>query len=1186
MWKMKNYRIKTNPIDDSDKYIQVKVDQTFDQLDVLSLSLNQSNIYTQTSADYGVVVGRVYTNNGLGIPNVRVAIFIPVDKQDKLDPNIFEMYPYETINTLDSENQRYNILPDEANGECHINVGRMPSKNAVLDNPELGEMYGKYYKFTTETNSAGDYMFFGVPLGTHTVLIDADLSDIGIFSQRPYDFIEQGYSPDLFDSTTQFKGEGSLNAMPHIITKRMSVSVYPFWGDTDNNLIGISRLDIDLGYNITPKAIFIGSMFGDNEKNSINKNCSPRRDLGLLCETVTNTGKVEMIRENINGGIEAFNVNGGDLIDGDGNWAYRVPMNLDFMVTDENGDLVPSDDNSKGIPTRANVRFRISMDETGGEGRIRTRAMQLVPHNPNNASEVDYEFSSSTKESSLTEMYWNKIYTVKQFIPRVQRKCSSIKALCAKSKNQISVKDIDSCQGTKNPFPYNRFKPDMNPLFTIICVIIRALIFIVEAINAVITIIGKVKRIFGGSKPTGVGLQCNDNVYAPNCGNGCRNPSGTISTSASDAHQCYKEEIAEILKIYSFEFNNDWINGSLYSFLLKYKKRKNGDRFCSVDKSQSMYAIGTYFGNKILNDPEARGLGKGIVKKHTDGNLYYVPYADSVQKLFATDIYELGAVFDCDWQSVPKIHHLLLNTSYQMPPRSDEDEEVTPFASNRDGTGLLFSFSCIQFDMTYTQRDNLLRICEIGAGLDEDRPSPIGNKDGKLTDNDIELKYLRDVLIYLNTSGSINPNNNITSGFEGNQYKIYRDNTLNNSHPLGYHVGNSLYFYFGSVAGKSALDLMRKKYFVECLPNKLDDIVVIPTVNHNTVIGGSTGSITLTIDGGIAPYTFAWSNGATTQNLTGLTAGSYTVNVIDNVGNRTQKVVTVNEPTPITAIIRGENPFTQGGNTGKIIVETIYGGSQPYTLTVSGAANLTYNNLDVGGVVISNRTAGTYTLTFTDQNGLVTVETITLVNPIPLTFSLESTNNTCANGFSGSLEVFITSGIPPFRISVTSNNGKTLSVSDTGVETIGNYFLPITETNETFFEELSIGTYQVNVKDAISQQLEDANVNDARRNGVTVSRTISNDSGILPLTITQLTSFPRNIIWSESQSNVQYSFTDIDEYQFELVTPFGVIYRTPSVIYDSTTQKYYIGTQNTNVLRAKFIHKNGCSSTQITVTNG
>jgi hypothetical protein len=81
----------------------------------------------------------------------------------------------------------------------------LSNKREVLDNDQLGYIYEKYYKFTNTTNHAGDFMIFGVPLGTHTVHVDADISDIGILSQRPYDLISQGTPKEFFDSSTKFK---------------------------------------------------------------------------------------------------------------------------------------------------------------------------------------------------------------------------------------------------------------------------------------------------------------------------------------------------------------------------------------------------------------------------------------------------------------------------------------------------------------------------------------------------------------------------------------------------------------------------------------------------------------------------------------------------------------------------------------------------------------------------------------------------------------------------------------------------------------------------------------------------------------------------------------------------------------------------------------------------------------------
>ena len=199
-----------------------------------------------------------------------------------------------------------------------------------------------------------------------------------------------------------------------------------------------------------------------------------------MCDTTTGQGSVEMIRKTLDGSIERFEVEGGRVINEAGSWAYQVPMNLDYVVTDEFGDLQKSQDPNKGIPTRASVRFRVGMDETGGSGRLRTRAKYLIPHNPSDADDVDYTFDENTSDNHFRDMYWNKIYTITNFIPRVQPNDN------AQNRNMTGIKDVDDCTGAKTPFPYNRVDTDLNPLFTILCLIISLIIRIVNVVNGVV----------------------------------------------------------------------------------------------------------------------------------------------------------------------------------------------------------------------------------------------------------------------------------------------------------------------------------------------------------------------------------------------------------------------------------------------------------------------------------------------------------------------------------------------------------------------------------------------------------------------------------------------------------------------------------------------------------------------------
>lgn len=98
-------RIRTTP-DNKDKFVKVKLDQEFDFVEILSLKITQEEVYRNFCADYGVVVGRVFINNGFGIPNARVSIFIPIDDIDKNDPILKGLYPYELVTDKDIDGKR------------------------------------------------------------------------------------------------------------------------------------------------------------------------------------------------------------------------------------------------------------------------------------------------------------------------------------------------------------------------------------------------------------------------------------------------------------------------------------------------------------------------------------------------------------------------------------------------------------------------------------------------------------------------------------------------------------------------------------------------------------------------------------------------------------------------------------------------------------------------------------------------------------------------------------------------------------------------------------------------------------------------------------------------------------------------------------------------------------------------
>jgi hypothetical protein len=149
--------------------------------------------------------------------------------------------------------------------------------------------------------------------------------------------------------------------------------------------------------------------------------------------------------------------------------------------------------------------------------------------------------------------------------------------------------------------------------------------------------------------------------------------------------------------------------------------------------------------------------------------------------------------------------------------------------------------------------------------------------------------------------------------------------------------------------------------------------ITIKAVPQNPVChGAATGSIDLVVDGGTAPFTYAWSNGAVTPSISGLTAGAYTVTVNDNFGLISTSTIILGEPNQLSATGFVVNCSAPGSSDGSITV-TPRGGTPDFAYAWSNGANTKD---------ISNVSAGTYVVTLTDGFGCQTTLTKNVQEPI------------------------------------------------------------------------------------------------------------------------------------------------------------------------------------------------------------
>jgi len=208
--------------------------------------------------------------------------------------------------------------------------------------------------------------------------------------------------------------------------------------------------------------------------------------------------------------------------------------------------------------------------------------------------------------------------------------------------------------------------------------------------------------------------------------------------------------------------------------------------------------------------------------------------------------------------------------------------------------------------------------------------------------------------------------------------------------------------------------------------------------------GDSTGAATVTASGGILPYTYSWSPyGGTDSTATGLSAGLYTVAVTDNNGCLATGIATINEPVALTPSLSGTNISCSGlcDGTADLIIS---GGTPPYVFSWNtGDTTLTITVC-----------AGTFIATVTDANGCVTIDSITITEPVVLTSDITSLINSSCLICDGTATVTPAGGTAPYtylwddplmqtdsmatglcpgiyNVTVTDANGCTTSSSDT-----------------------------------------------------------------------------------------------------------------------------------------------------------
>jgi len=204
-------------------------------------------------------------------------------------------------------------------------------------------------------------------------------------------------------------------------------------------------------------------------------------------------------------------------------------------------------------------------------------------------------------------------------------------------------------------------------------------------------------------------------------------------------------------------------------------------------------------------------------------------------------------------------------------------------------------------------------------------------------------------------------------------------------------------------------------------------------VNTNCGTCGNTGSATANTSGGVTAYTYLWSGGQSTAFISGLSAGTYSVSVTDNVGCNTTASVTILQLTAVTADTVINSYSSACANTGNVSVVP-GGGEPPYNyLWTNSSTNLTVTGLSVGS----------YTVTVTDLDGCTATSSVNITAPPAVTANAIVNANTGECTSVGSATVTPGGGNLPYTFLWTGGN---TNAHATGLSA-GGYTVTVTDAD-------------------------------------------------------------------------------------------------------------------------------------------
>ncbi|MBL4592677.1 MAG: hypothetical protein JKX68_02555, partial [Flavobacteriales bacterium] len=311
--------------------------------------------------------------------------------------------------------------------------------------------------------------------------------------------------------------------------------------------------------------------------------------------------------------------------------------------------------------------------------------------------------------------------------------------------------------------------------------------------------------------------------------------------------------------------------------------------------------------------------------------------------------------------------------------------------------------------------------------------------------------------------------------------------------------------------------------------NNISSMNIIYTVTQVNCAGGNNGAIDVTPSGGTLPYTFSWNNGASTEDINTLTAGTYIITITDAAGCQFSDNISVGTLPPIVITLNNSDNEYCGQVNGSIDIN-VSGGSGSYGYAWDNGSSIQD---------LTNIAGGTYEVTVTDANGCQAVQTFSIINDVSncsaycfLTVNYTITDENCGDG-TGAIDVTVNQATQPYIVSW--NTGPT--TEDISGLSAGTYTITVTDANQCVqIVNITVGNNTGNLTIS-SNQLSNENC--------------GNSDGSIDITVSGGT-LPYTFLWDNGATTEDLSNLAAGNYTITITDGNGCTFNTTYTIFNNT----------------------------------